>query len=468
MTDDFAGAVHDGTRLRPPRPSTRDRSSAAETLRRSWEGDARWAGTVREHSAEDVLRLRGPVEVEHTLARRGAERLWTLLASRPYLPALGALTGGQAVQMVRAGLEAIYLSGWQVAADNNLDGETYPDLSLYPANSAPALVRRINKALLRAAQVEAAAPGNGHDLREWMAPIVADAEAGFGGPLNAYLLAQHFIEAGAAAIHFEDQLSSAKKCGHMGGKVVVPTAHHVRTLRAARLAADVLGVPTLLVARTDARGARLLSSDADPRDHPFLTGKRTPDGLFEVRAGLDAAIQRGLAYAPYADLLWFETNEPSLEEAERFASAIHAKFPGKWLAYNCSPSFRWSKHMDADTVADFQARLGRLGYRFQFVTLAGFHAMNAAVFDLATNYRRRGMAAYMDLQEREFALQADGYTAVKHQQEVGAGYFDEVARVITHDGGSTLALPNSTEEDQFVAPVPQIHENGKEKRKPGA
>ena len=447
---------------RPPGPA--DVADETETLLSQWEHDARWKGVVRDHSAEDVLRLRGPVAIEHTLARRGAERLWGLLNERPYLPALGALTGGQAVQMVRAGLDAIYLSGWQVAADNNLDGETYPDLSLYPSNSAPQLVRRINNALLRAGQIEHTSPqaraidGAASTRRDWMAPIVADAEAGFGGPLNAYLLMAHMIEAGASGVHYEDQLSSAKKCGHMGGKVVVPTIQHVRTLRAARLAADVAGVPSLLVARTDARGARLLSSDMDPRDQAFLTGKKTNDGLFEVKPGIEPAIQRGLAYAPYADLLWFETNEPDLEEAERFAAAVHREFPGKMLAYNCSPSFHWAKHLSPEEVADFQPRLGKLGYRFQFVTLAGFHSMNAGMFELASAYAKEGMSAYMRLQNLEFGMQPAGYTAVQHQQEAGAGYFDDIARVISPDGDSTLALPDSTEEDQFqeAAPVAMI------------
>jgi len=434
-----------------------DLEDQAEALRREWESNPRWQGIVREHSALDVLRLRGPVTLEHTLARRGAERLWGMLNERAYIPALGALTGGQAVQMVKAGLDAIYLSGWQVAADNNLDGETYPDLSLYPSNSAPQLVRRINNALLRAGQIEMA---KGSPSRDWMAPIVADAEAGFGGPLNAYLMMAHMIEAGASGVHFEDQLSSAKKCGHMGGKVVVPTLQHVRTLRAARLAADVAGVPSILVARTDARGARLLASDSDPRDQAYLTGRKTTEGLFEVKAGLEPAIARGLAYAPYADLLWFETNEPDLVEAERFAREIHAQFPGKLLAYNCSPSFHWAQHLDADTIADFQPRLAKMGYRFQFVTLAGFHSMNSGMFELAEAYAKEGMAAYTRLQNAEFAMQSKGYTAVKHQQEAGAGYFDELARVISPESAGTLALPDSTEKEQFhaspVAPVPTI------------
>jgi isocitrate lyase len=426
-------------------PTRTDLDQAAEALRKEWDTDPRWAGIRREHDAEETLRLRGPVAIEHTLARRGAERLWTLLQEEPYVPALGALTGGQAVQMVRAGIQSVYLSGWQVAADNNTAGETYPDLSLYPVDSVPTLVRRINNALLRAGQIQSA---DGQVPSDWLAPIVADAEAGFGGPLNTYMLATHLVDAGAAAIHLEDQLSSAKKCGHMGGKVVVPTATHIRALRAARLAADVAGVPTLLIARTDARGAALLSSDSDARDHPFLTGQRTSEGLYQVKSGLDAAIARGLSYAPYAEMLWFETDKPDLEEAQRFADAIHAKFPGKMLAYNCSPSFNWAKHLDPAVIAEFQPRLAAMGYKFQFVTLAGFHAMNAAVFELAHAYSRRGMAAYSDLQQKEFGMRELGYTAVAHQHEVGTGYFDAIARAISPDDTSTLAMEGSTE-DQF-------------------
>jgi isocitrate lyase len=442
-------------------PPRRDLEQEAEDLRQAWENDPRWHGVRREHQAEDVIRLRGSVQVEHTLARRGAQRLWRLLHGTPHVAALGALTGGQAVQMVRAGLPAIYVSGWQVAADNNLDGQTYPDLSLYSANSVPALVRRINNALLRADHVEgpAAAPGG-----DWLAPIVADAEAGFGGPLNAYVLTGHMVEAGAAAVHFEDQLSSAKKCGHMGGKVLVPTLQHVRTLRAARLAADCMGVPTILVARTDARAATLVSSDTDARDQPFLSGHRTREGLFEARSGLDAAIARGLAYAPYAELLWFETNEPDLEEAQRFSEAIHQQHPGKLLAYNCSPSFHWAKHLDAETISRFQPRLAKMGYRFQFVTLAGFHAMGAGVFELAKAFADEGMPAYVRLQEREFQMRQDGYTAVRHQREVGAGYFDDVARVIAPGDHSTLALPGSTEDEAFVPPVATRPRNGRPRR----
>jgi isocitrate lyase len=396
----------------------------------------RWQGIERPYTREDVERLRGRFHVEHTLARLGAERLWTL----------GAVTGAQAVQMVRAGLEAIYLSGWQVAADANLAGQTYPDQSLYPVTSAPALVRRLNNALLRADQIDAAEGRNG---TYWLAPVVADAEAGFGGPLNAYELMKAMIEAGAAGVHFEDQLSSEKKCGHLGGKVLVPTAHFVRTLAAARLAADVLEVPTVLVARTDALSAKLLTSDVDERDRRFLTGERTPEGFFRIRDGIEAAIARGFAYAPYADLLWFETSTPDLDEAEAFAEAVHARYPGKLLAYNCSPSFNWKQHLDDERIASFQDRLAEMGYRFQFVTLAGFHAVCASMFDLAHGYASEGMTAYVRLQEQEFALEAQGYTATKHQREVGAGYFDAVLQAISDGESSTLALEGSTEEAQF-------------------
>jgi isocitrate lyase len=406
----------------------------------------RWDGIERPYTHEDVERLRGRFHVEHTLARLGAERLWTLLHSQPYVAALGAITGAQAVQMVKAGLEAIYLSGWQVAADGNLAGHTYPDQSLYPVTSAPAVVRRLNNALLRADQIEAAEGKNG---TYWLAPIVADAEAGFGGPLNAYELMKAMIEAGAAGVHFEDQLSSEKKCGHLGGKVLVPTAQFVRTLAAARLAADVLDVPTILVARTDALSAKLLTSDVDERDHEFLTGERTAEGFFRVRDGIEAAIARGLAYAPYADLLWFETSTPDLEEAAAFAEAVHARYPSKMLAYNCSPSFNWRQHLDDARIASFQEKLGEMGYRFQFVTLAGFHAICASMFDLARGYAREGMSAYVGLQEQEFALEQHGYTATKHQREVGAGYFDAVLEAISGGESSTLALKGSTEEAQF-------------------
>ena len=402
----------------------------------------------RPYSTEDIERLRGSVQIEHTLARRGAERLRSLLAEEEYVSALGALTGGQAVQMVKAGLRAIYLSGWQVAADANLSGQTYPDQSLYPASSAPALVKRINNALTRADQI---AHAEGDNSTDWFLPIVADAEAGFGGPLNAYELMKSFIEAGAAAVHFEDQLSSEKKCGHLGGKVLVPSSQFVRTLVAARLAADVLDVPTLLIARTDALSATLLTSDIDESDRAFCTGERTPEGFFRVNDGILAAVARGLAYAPYADLLWFETSTPDIEEAATFAQAIHAAFPGKLLAYNCSPSFNWSRHLSEGQIASFQRDLARLGYRFQFVTLAGFHSLNASMFELARGYSERAMSAYVELQEREFASEADGYTATRHQREVGSGYFDQVLETLSGGTSSTLALRGSTEERQFDA-----------------
>ena len=408
----------------------------------------RWDGIERPYGPADVERLRGSVHIEHTLARLGAERLWTLMQERPYVAALGALTGAQAVQMVKAGLDAIYLSGWQVAADGNLAGETYPDQSLYPANSAPALVDRINNALVRADQIDSSEGRNG---THWLAPIVADAEAGFGGPLNAFELMKSFIAAGAAAVHFEDQLSSEKKCGHLGGKVLVPTSQFIRTLVSARLAADVLDVPTILVARTDALSATLLTSDVDERDHEFLTGERTPEGFFRVTPGIEAPIARALAYAPYADLIWCETSTPDLDEAAQFAEAVHAKYPGKLLAYNCSPSFNWKKHLDDRMIAAFQRELGDLGYRFQFVTLAGFHAVCASMFDLARGYGEEGMSAYVRLQEQEFSLEELGYTATRHQREVGAGYFDAVLEAVTGGESSTLALKGSTEEAQFVS-----------------
>ena len=407
----------------------------------------RWEGIERPYAEEDVQRLRGSVQVEHTLARLGAERLWDLLHEKPYVAALGAMTGGQAVQMVKAGLQAIYISGWQVAADANQAGQTYPDQSLYPATSAPALVRRVNQALLRADQIERV-EGNG-DGRYWLAPIVADAEAGFGGPLNAFELMRGMIEAGAAGVHFEDQLASEKKCGHLGGKVLVPTGQFVRTLAAARLAADVCGVPTLLVVRTDAQSATLITSDVDERDERFLTGERTAEGYFRVEGGLESAIARGLSYAPYADLIWCETSTPDLCEAREFAEAIHAEFPGKLLAYNCSPSFNWKQHLDDDEIACFQAGLGALGYKFQFITLAGFHALNASMFELARGYAEDGMTAYVGLQEREFELEEEGYTATRHQREVGAGYFDLIAEAVSGGESSTLALKGSTEEAQF-------------------
>ena len=411
-----------------------------------WDDDTRWRGVARPYGAADVLKLRGSVVPEHTLARLGAARLWDLLHAADPVRALGAMTGGQAVQMVRAGLQAIYISGWQVAADANLAGETYPDQSLYPANSAPALVRRINAALMRADQIDTS---EGRSGTYWFAPVVADAEAGFGGPLNAYELMRSMIEAGAAGVHFEDQLASEKKCGHLGGKVLVPTQQFVRTLAAARLAADVLDVPTVLVARTDALSAKLLTSDVDDGDAEFLTGERTAEGFFRIRDGLDAAIARSLAYAPLADVLWFETSTPDLGEARAFADAIHEQFPGKLLAYNCSPSFNWRRHLDDAEIASFQQRLGEWGYRFQFITLAGFHSLNAAMFELAQGYASDAMTAYVTLQERELALEKFGYTATRHQREVGAGYFDSVAAAVSGGSSSTLALAGSTEEAQF-------------------
>jgi isocitrate lyase len=415
-------------------------------LSAQWDSSPRWKGVRRDYRPEDVLRLRGSVMVEQTLAERGAERLWWLLGDREVVAALGALSGGQAVQMVRAGLEAIYLSGWQVAADANLAEKVYPDQSLYPATSAPALVRRLNNALRRADQVESV---EGGASRDWLVPIVADAEAGFGGPLNAFELTMSMIEAGAAGVHFEDQLAAEKKCGHLGGKVLVPTGQFLRMLTAARLAADVAGVPTVLIARTDALAATLLTTDVDERDRPFLTGDRTAEGYWRIRPGLEAAIARGLASAPYADLLWFETSTPDLDEAASFAAAVHAEYPGKPLAYNCSPSFNWRKHLDEPTIARFQKELGRLGYRFQFITLAGFHALNAAMFELASGFAERGMPAYVELQQRELALEAEGYTATRHQREVGTGYFDAVSEVISGGTGATLAMAGSTEAAQF-------------------
>ncbi len=428
-----------------PRPG--DQTETAEQLSARWETDPRWAGVRRSYEAQDVVELRGSVREEHTLARRGAERLWELLHSRTHVPALGALTGNQAVQQVRAGLEAIYLSGWQVAADANLSGQTYPDQSLYPANSVPAVVRRINNALLRADQVDTTE--NGRRTREWLAPIVADAEAGFGGPLNAYELMHSMIAAGAAGVHWEDQLAAEKKCGHLGGKVLVPTSQHVRTLSAARLAADVAGVPTVVIARTDALAADLVTSDADERDHEFLTGERTSEGYFRVRPGLDAVVARAAAYAPFSDLIWVETSTPDIALAIEFAERIHEQFPGKLLAYNCSPSFNWRQHLDDQQIARFQRELAGYGYAFQFITLAGFHALNHSMFDLAQGYATRGMSAYVELQEAEFASEARGYTATRHQREVGTGYFDKVATAITPDS-ATLALAGSTEAAQFT------------------
>ncbi len=422
------------------------RLDPAEQLRRDWATDPRWSGIERSYTAEDVVTLRGRVQEEHTLARRGAERLWDLIHTRDYVNALGALTGNQAVQMVKAGLEAIYLSGWQVAADANLSGQTYPDQSLYPANSVPAVVRRINNALLRADQISFS-EGEG-DGRDFLAPIVADAEAGFGGPLNAFELMKAMIASGAAGVHWEDQLASEKKCGHMGGKVLIPTAQHIRTLNAARLAADIAGVPTLIIARTDSLGANLLTTDTDERDRPFVTGERTTEGFYRIAPGPEAAIARGLAYAPYCDLIWVETGKPDLGFAREFAEAIHAQFPGKKLAYNCSPSFNWAAALDEDTIARFQRELGAMGYAFQFITLAGFHALNHSMFDLARGYARTGMSAYVQLQQAEFASADRGYTAVKHQAEVGTGYFDRVATALNPASG-TLALTGSTEEEQF-------------------
>lgn len=424
---------------------TQDR---VKQLQESWELDSRWNGVERTYTAEEVIKLRGSVDIEFTLARRGAEKLWKLMNEEDFVNALGALTGNQAVQQVKAGLKAIYLSGWQVAADANLSGNMYPDQSLYPANSVPAVVKRINQALQRADQIT---HSEGDNSIDWFAPIVADAEAGFGGQLNVFELMKGMIEAGAAGVHFEDQLSSEKKCGHLGGKVLLPTQTAVRNLIAARLAADVMGTPTLIVARTDANAADLITSDVDPYDAPFITGERTPEGFFRTNAGLDQAIARGLAYAPYADLVWCETSEPDLEEARRFAEAIHAKYPGKLLAYNCSPSFNWKKKLDDETIAKFQVELGKMGYKFQFVTLAGFHALNHGMFELARGYKERGMAAYSELQQAEFASEQHGYTATRHQREVGTGYFDQVSMVISGGTSSTTALKGSTEEAQFTA-----------------
>ncbi|MDQ1147940.1 isocitrate lyase [Bacillus sp. SORGH_AS 510] len=416
-------------------------------LQESWEMDSRWKGITRPYTAEDVIKLRGSVDIEHTLARRGSEKLWNLLHEEDYVNALGALTGNQAVQQVKAGLKAIYLSGWQVAADANLSGHMYPDQSLYPANSVPSVVKRINQALQRADQIT---HSEGDNSIDWFAPIVADAEAGFGGQLNCFELMKGMIEAGASGVHFEDQLSSEKKCGHLGGKVLLPTQTAVRNLIAARLAADVMGVPTVLVARTDANAADLITSDIDMNDAPFITGERTPEGFFRVKAGIDQAIARGLAYAPYADLIWCETSEPNIEEARQFAEAIHEQFPGKLLAYNCSPSFNWKKKLDQETIAKFQVELGKMGYKFQFVTLAGFHALNHSMFELARGYKERGMAAYSELQQAEFDSEQYGYTATRHQREVGTGYFDQVSMVISGGTSSTTALKGSTEEEQFT------------------
>ncbi|HEV7657379.1 MAG TPA: isocitrate lyase [Mycobacteriales bacterium] len=424
----------------------RDDQETADDLEQAWRTEPRWSGVVRPYGGADVLRLRGTIQEEHTLARLGAERLWTLLHERDYVPALGALTGGQAVQSVKAGLEAIYLSGWQVAADANSAGQTYPDQSLYPVDSVPKVVRRINNALLRADRIE---HSEGKDERYWLAPIVADAEAGFGGPLNAYELMSAMIAAGAAGVHWEDQLASEKKCGHLGGKVLIPVKQHIRTLTAARLAADVAGVPSVVVARTDALAATLVTSDVDERDQPFLTGERTAEGYYRVREGQDAAIMRGLAFAPYADLLWCETGTPDLGQAKEFAEAIHAQYPDQLLAYNCSPSFNWKRHLDDSDIARFQRELGAMGYAFQFITLAGFHALNHSMFDLASGYAADGMPAYVELQERELAAEGAGYTATRHQREVGTGWFDLVSTVVDPES-STTALAGSTETAQFA------------------
>jgi isocitrate lyase len=407
---------------------------------------SRWQGIQRTYSPADVTRLQGSIVPEHTFARRGAEKLWTLLHNEPFVRALGALSGNQAIQQVRAGLKALYVSGWQIAADANLAGHVYPDQSLYPSNSAPLLVKRINQALQRADQIDYAEAKNAID---WFAPIVADAEAGFGGPLNVFELIKMMIEAGAAGVHLEDQLSTEKKCGHMGGKVLLPTAASIRNLIAARLAADVCNVPTILIARTDASGAKLMTSDIDERDEKFLTGERTAEGFFRLRGGIDQAIARAISYAPYADMLWFETSKPNPDDAKKFSESVHAEYPGKLLAYNCSPSFNWKADLDSRTIAKFQDELGTMGYKFQFVTVAGFHALNYSMFALAHSYKTRGMAAYSELQEAEFAAETDGYTATKHQHEVGTGYFDEVARVIAGGECSTVALDGSTEVEQF-------------------
>ena len=424
--------------------------ASAEQLQHDWDNNPRWAGVERSFTAEDVVRLRGRIQEEHTLARRGAEKLWTQLkdenARGEFTNALGALTGNQAVQQVKAGLRAIYLSGWQVAADANLSGHTYPDQSLYPANSVPQVVRRINNALLRADQIEHAEGVS--SVEDWLVPIVADAEAGFGGPLNASELMKSMITAGASGVHWEDQLASEKKCGHLGGKVLIPTGQHIRTLNAARLAADVADVPSVIIARTDAEAATLITSDVDERDAEFITGERTAEGFYKVRNGVEPCIARAKAYAPHADLIWMETGTPDLELARKFAEAVKAEFPDQMLAYNCSPSFNWKKNLDDDTIAKFQRELGAMGYTFQFITLAGFHALNHSMFDLAKGYNERQMSAYVELQEREFADEARGYTATKHQREVGTGYFDAVSTAINPDS-STVALAGSTESGQF-------------------
>ncbi|MDE0582349.1 isocitrate lyase [Planococcus sp. A6] len=417
-----------------------------EELNKTWQEDKRWENIERPYTAEDVVKLRGSVMIEHTLAKRGADRLYRQINEMPFVNALGALTGNQAVQQVKAGLQAIYLSGWQVAADANSAGQMYPDQSLYPVNSVPDVVRKINRALQRADQIDSVENTEGFD---WFAPIVADAEAGFGGPLNVYELMKSMIEAGAAGVHFEDQLASEKKCGHLGGKVLLPTQNAVKNLVSARLAADVMGVPTLIIARTDADAADLITSDIDERDHQFITGERTPEGFYRTNPGIDQAIARGLAYAPYADLIWCETSHPNLEEAQQFADAIHAQFPGKMLAYNCSPSFNWAAKLDEDTIAKYQVELGKMGYKFQFVTLAGFHALNHSMFELAYDYKDNGMAAYSKLQQAEFASESKGYTATRHQREVGTSYFDEISQIVSGGTSSTTAMKGSTETEQF-------------------
>ncbi|TFJ91808.1 isocitrate lyase [Lentibacillus salicampi] len=424
-----------------------ERQKRIERIRHEWENNWRWAGVERPYTAEDVDRLRGSIDIEHTLAQKGAEKLWERINHAEYVNALGALTGNQAMQQVKAGLQAIYLSGWQVAADNNLAGQMYPDQSLYPADSVPNVVKRINQALQRADQIYHA---EGDDSIDWFAPIVADAEAGFGGQLNVFELMKAMIEAGASAVHFEDQLSSEKKCGHLGGKVLLPTQTAVRNLVSARLAADVMGTPTLIIARTDANAADMMTSDLDPYDEPFITNERTIEGFFRTKAGIDQAISRGLAYAPYADMIWCETSEPDLQEARQFADAIHAKYPDKLLAYNCSPSFNWKRKLTEQEMANFQRELGQMGYKFQFVTLAGFHALNHSMFDLARKYKESGMAAYSELQQAEFASETRGYSATRHQREVGTGYFDDVAQVISGGTSSTGALKGSTETEQFM------------------
>ncbi|MGA8040622.1 MAG: isocitrate lyase [Acidimicrobiia bacterium] len=421
-------------------------ANEAGRLAEEWKTSPRWEGVARDYTAEDVVRLRGSIREQSTLANRMATKLWELLTTEDYISALGALSGGQATQMVKAGLKSIYLSGWQVAADGNLGGEVYPDQSLYPANSAPAMVERINNALRRADQIHWA---EGDTETDWFVPILADGEAGFGGALNVFELTKRFIRAGAAGIHYEDQLAAEKKCGHMGGKVLVPTSQHIKALQAARLASDVMDVPTLIMARTDANAATLLTSDIDERDRGFATGERSPEGFFYVRNGLSAAISRSLSYAPYCDMIWCETAHPDLDEAREFADAVHSEFPGKLLAYNCSPSFNWSKHLDGATIARFQKELGALGYRYQFITLAGFHALNLSMFDLASGFAEEGMPAYVRLQDHEFALESSGYSATRHQREVGAGYFDLVSQVVSGGEASTLALRGSTEEEQF-------------------